>query len=263
MPKISVVMPTARYGGLDVLEKSLAHQTFGDFEVLVVDELRRKELIESAGFIYVEPPEKKDSCWWNLDASLNVAIRQAKGELIVQINDFVYVPPDGLQKFWDRHLQEPKAFISGVSDQFLAPPASDPKGLHSVWGAWPGPPAGEKVFSDPRKDSNYKGFYLTIPLLFEGNWCAYPRQAWVDIGGYDEAFDAGWGYDNVEFAERATFYWYHVFLDTENEVSCYSHIRLFDEQTRRDQAPNNNALYNRLSRMWYQKEAPTKLRFAE
>lgn len=262
MPKISVVMPTARYGGIDILEKSLAHQTFRDFEVLVADELHRKTEIENIGAIYVEPPPKKPGMWWNLDASLNKTIRQAKGDLIIQINDYVYVPPDGIQKFVDRHFQEPKGIISGVSDQFKAPPLDNPKGLYSVWDTWPGIPGGEKVFSDPRKESNYRGFYLTIPLLFEGNWCAYPRQAWVDVGGYDETFDAGWGYDNVEFAERTTFHGYHVFLDTDNEVTCWSHIKLFDEQTRRDTAPNNNTLYSSLSRMWYQELAPTKLAFA-
>lgn len=263
MPKISVIMPTARYGGLDVLLQSMYHQTVQADEILVVDELRRKKEIENQGFKYVEPPAKKPGMWWNLDASLNAAIRQASGDLIVQINDYVWVPSDGIAKFVARHAVEPKALISGVSDQFRAPLPDNPCGKFSVWNTWPGNPDGEKVFSDPRKESTNQGFYLTIPLLFEGNWCAYPRQAWVDIGGYDEAFDAGWGYDNVEFAERATFHGYHVFLDTENEVRCFSHIKLFDEQKVRDSAPNNNALYNRLSRMWYQKEAPTKLGFAE
>jgi GT2 family glycosyltransferase len=262
MPKVSIIYPTARFGGLDILEYSLLHQTFQDFEVLVVDELRRKEIIDSLGWIYVEPPPKKPSMWWNLDSSLNTAIRQSKGEIIIQINDYVYVPPDGIQKFLDRHSQEPKALISGVSDQYLAYSPDNPTGLFSIWNSHPMIPQGEKVFSDPRKESTNKGFYITIPLLFEGNWCAYPKQAWIDIGGYDEAFDIGWGYDNVEFAERATFYGYHVFLDTENEVYCYSHINLFDEQKRRDLAPNNNQLYNKLSRMWYQGLAPTKLTYA-
>lgn len=260
--KVSVVMPTARYGGLDILHESMKHQTFRDFEVLVVDELHRKEVIHDLGYNYVEPPISRPGMWWNLDASLNKAIRQAKGELIVQLNDYVYVPPDGIQKFVSRHTQEPNGLISGVSDQYLAPPSDDPKGLYSVWNTPLGIPGGQKVFSDPRKEANNQGFYLTIPLLFEGNWCAYPRQAWVDVGGYDEAFDAGWGYDNVEFAERTTFYGYHVFLDTENEVQCWSHIRLFDEQRRRDEAPNNNTLYSYLSRAWYKKLAPTKLNYA-
>lgn len=263
MPKVSVIMPTARYGGLDVLESSLANQTFRDFEVLVVDELHRQDIIESLGFIYVEPPPKKPGMWWNLDASLNRAIRHSKGELIVQLNDYVYIPPDGIQKYIDYHYKEPSALISGVSDQFRSPLPDNPKGLYSVWSKWLGVPSGEKVFSDPRKQDNNKGFYLTIPLLFEGNWCMYPRKVWVEIGGYNEVFDQGWGTDNVEFAERASINGYHIFLDTDNEVFCWSHINLFDEQKVRDSAPNNTVLYNKLSRMWYQKLEPTVLNFAK
>ena len=262
MPRVSVIVPTARYGGLDVVFESMSHQTFKDFEVLIVDELHRQKEIEACGFIYVEPPPKKPGMWWNLDASLNKVIRQAQGELIVQLNDYVWVPSDGLEKFVKRHEMEPKALISGVGDQFLAPNQDIPQGLYSVWNSWPGPPSGEKVFSDPRKADRNQGFYLTIPLLFEGNWCMYPKQAWIDVGGYDEAFDIGWGYDNNEFAERCTMNGYYVFLDTENEALCYSHIKLFDEQKRRDEAPNNNTLYNKLARMWHKNQAPTKLSFA-
>lgn len=262
MPRVSVVIPTARYGGIDIIVESMKHQTFRDFEVLIADELHRKEVIEAQGFIYVEPPQKKEGMWWNLDASLNKVICQAAGTIIVQLNDYVYVPPDGIQKFVDRLAQEPMALISGVSDQYLAPLPDNPTGAYSVWNEFPGIPRGNKVFYDPRKESNNQGFYLTIPLLFEGNWAAYPKQAWIDCGGYDEMFDIGWGYDNNEFAERTTFFGYHVFLDTDNEVTCWSHIKLFDEQVRRDSAPNNNTLYNKVSRMWYQGLAPTKLNYA-
>lgn len=264
MPTVSVVMPTARYGGLDILEHSMRHQTFRDFEVLIVDELHRRDIIESLGWIYVEPPPKKPGMWWNLDASLNAAIRRARGDVIVQMNDYVWAPPTGIAQFLIRLAQEPKGMISGVSDQYMAPPQTNPKGLFSVWDSTVPlsfPPSGEKVFSDPRKADHNKGFYVTIPLLFEGNWCAYARQAWLDVGGYDEAFDIGWGYDNVEFPQRAQFAGYHTFLDTNNEVYCWSHIRLFDEQQRRDSAPNNHELYNRLSRAWYKGLAPWKLNY--
>lgn len=262
LPKVSVIYPTARYGGLDILHESMKHQTFRDFEVLVVDELHREEVILDLGYKYVEPPITRPGMWWNLDASLNKAIRQAKGDLIVQLNDYVYVPQDGIQKFVDRHMQEPQGLISGVSDQFKSPPIDDPHGLYSVWSSWPGVPSGEKVFSDPRKESNNKGFYLTIPLLWEGNWGIYSKQAWRDIGGYDEYQDHFWGYDNVSFAERAQFAGYHTFLDTENEVFCWSHIKLFDEQNRRDKAPNGQEYYSRVSRGWYKGLEPWKLNYA-
>lgn len=235
---ISVIYCTARSGGLDILKESMDSQTFRDFEVIVLDELHR-----DSGFIDVIPPPKKPGMFWNLSASLNAGCRVAKGELIVLIQDYIKIPPDGLQKYWDRHLQEPKGLVSGVGDQFDIV-------------------TGECTFKDPRKQS-YGGFFLTIPLHWEANWGAFPRQAWVDIGGFDESYDAGWGYDNVDFADRCQHAGYHIFLDISNEVYCYSHIRLFDEQKEKDAAPNNCALYNRLERERHKKLTDWKLDYAK
>jgi len=238
-PEISVIYCTARQGGLDILKESMEQQTFKEFEVLVLDELHR-----TSGFIDITPPKKKDGMFWNLSASLNEGVRHAKGELIVLLQDYIKVPPDGLQKFWNRHLQEPKGLISGVGDQFDAK-------------------TGVCTFADPRKqDVNNHGFYLGISLLWEANWGCFPRQAWVDVGGFDERYDSGWGYDNTDFAERCGIAGYHTFLDTDNEVYCISHIKLFNEQGIRDKAPNNMKLYQKLSRDWYKGQEPWKLNYA-
>jgi hypothetical protein len=47
MPDISIVMPTNRVGGLDLLFKSLENQTFKNFELVLVDSLykHRKDLV--------------------------------------------------------------------------------------------------------------------------------------------------------------------------------------------------------------------------
>ncbi len=238
---ISVIYCTARQGGLDILKKSMDQQTFRDFEVIVLDELHRE-----SGFIDVVPPVKKPNMFWNLSASLNEGVRHAKGELIVLLQDYIEVPPDGLQKYWDRHLQEPKGLISGVGDQF-----------DQV--------TGECTFKDPRKyeyKGGYKGFYVTIPLCWEANWGCFPKQAWLDVGGFDEAYDAGWAHDNTDFSDRCQHLGYHTFLDTDNEVICISHIRLFNEQAFRDKSPNNTPLYNKLSAMRHQGLAPIKLNYA-
>ena len=236
MVKISVVYCTAREGGLNILKDSMERQDFKDFEVIVLDELHRE-----SGFIDIIPPPKKPEMFWNLSASLNAGTRAANGELIVLLQDYISVPKDGLQKFWDRHIEEPKGLITGVGDQF------DMK-------------SGVKTFDDPRKGKS--GFYITIPMEWEANWGCFPKKAWIDVGGFDEGYDAGWGYDNTDFAERCSINGYHTFLDTYNEVYCFSHINLFNEQPIRDKAPNNCARYQKRSREWYQGLTSTKLNYA-
>lgn len=241
--KVSLVYCTARHGGLDILDRSVEDQTHTLHEVIVVDELRRKEVVEhKLGFRYVEPPAKKPEMFWNLSASLNAACKAATGDLIVLLQDYIYVPPFGIERYVKRFEQEPKSIITGVGHQYALPGHIDDRlGGYSIWNWWPGVPRGQKTFIDPRAEKN--GFYLTIPVEWEANWGAFPRQAWLDVGGFDEGFDAGWGYDNVNFAERCQMADYHIWLDTENEVLCYDHIRIFGEQKRRAEAPNNQRLW--------------------
>ena len=244
--KVSVIYPTARHGGLDILEKCMKEQTHEDFEVLILDELRRNFMPNrSTKFIFVEPPNKKAGMFWNLSASLNAGVRAAKGELIVLLQDYIWVPKEGLARYVEKAIQEPKGLISGVGHQYEFPAYNDdPTGAYSIWKDWPGEPSGEKTFTDPRMER--PGFYLCNPVEWEANWSCFRKEVWETIGGFDEEFDAGWGYDNVNFSERAQLAGYHLFLDTHNEVKCYSHINIFKEQKVRDAAPNNQ-------KMWYKK----------
>ena len=249
--KVTVVYCTARRGGLDILYQSMQDQTHKDLEVVVVDELGRS-LSSIAGadskYIDVKPPAKKSDKFWNLSASLNAGVRAATGELIVLLQDYIWVPEDGLSRFVIRSKDEPKGLISGVGHQYMD--------VHE----WGGPPRGQRVFVDPRMER--RGFYLCTPVEWEANWSCFRKKVWEDVGGFDEDFDAGWGYDNVNFAERAQMAGYHLFLDTHNEVLCYSHIKMFNEQGTRDAAPNNQKLWVRKYSELSQGLTPWKLNYA-
>jgi len=233
-PKITVVFVTARPGSIPILAKSLNEQTFRSFEVIcVMPEKLLQDSILCNTWNYLRDPDKKPGDFWCLSKALNLACRSAHGELIVLVQDYIEIPPDGLQRYWDRYQQEPLSLVSGVSDQFDIS-------------------TGEKTFSDPRKEINktdfagpYRGFFLTIPLHWEANWGSFPLAAWRAVGGFDEDFDAGWGYDNVNFAERCQMAGYHIFLDTENEVRALDHQRLFGESDFKAKAPNNQKLWSR------------------
>lgn len=231
-PKITVVFVSARPDSIPIIYDSMKAQTFKEFEVICVmpEKILRAVMPCDQPWYFVPDPPKKPGDFWALSKCLNLACEMAKGELVVLIQDYIQVPADGLQHYWDRYQQEPKSLVSGVSDQF------DQN-------------SGEKTFKDPRKQIGshggepYRGFFLTIPLHWEANWGSFPLQAWRDIGGFDEDFDAGWGYDNVNFAERCQMAGYHIFLDTDNEVHAIDHQRLFGESDFKAKAPNNQKLW--------------------
>ena len=264
-PKVSILYCTARPGGLDILRESIKVQTFQDFEVIIVDELRRWEFQENFQdnrVQFVEPPTKKEGAFWNLSASLNKGTEVARGEVIVLLQDYIFVPEDGIKKLVEIYDQDKPCLVSGVGHQFLAPPYINADAPWSVWGSWPGRPSGELVFQDPRIKGH--GVYVCTPVEWEANYACFGKEIWENIGGFDEDFDAGWGYDNVNFAERAQLAGYNTFLDMDNQCLCYSHIHLLNEKTFRDSSPNNQKLwYKKYQELHYNPKTAWKINYAK
>lgn len=88
---ISILTPSIRPKGLEVVQESLAKQTFQDFEWLV--EMGR--------------PPKCD-----LAQALNRMLKRAKGKWIVMLQDYIKIEPDGLERFLK--VADEKKVITGV-----------------------------------------------------------------------------------------------------------------------------------------------------
>lgn len=97
-PKVSVIVPAFNepFGILEESLTSLMHQTFDDFECIVVDESTKPELAQAcericardSRFRYVHPANRL-----GLPGSLNLAISMARGELLARFDsDDVCLP---------------------------------------------------------------------------------------------------------------------------------------------------------------------------
>jgi hypothetical protein len=114
MTKASVVVPSYRPGGIDVLCESLAHQSHHDFELVIVDAIheRRAPIIAAKLATYGFPikhiapsggPKLSNYC-----RSINDAVVVASGELIVIQTDYTWMPPDCLAKHWEAYVNSDK-----------------------------------------------------------------------------------------------------------------------------------------------------------
>lgn len=113
-PVISIMMPTMRVGGLDVLFESLKHQTFKDFELILVDGIYkyRKDIVEKLKKNYdftvkhVEPTKNTFpvGCYCN---SSNAGIINAAADLLLIITDYTYLPKDCVEKHVKFHIDNP------------------------------------------------------------------------------------------------------------------------------------------------------------
>ena len=286
LPDITVITCTNRWGGIDILKASLQRQTFTNFEALIIDEKYifrsadlRLFLADDHRFRHIcSPPMDKDD-FWNLNKSMNYGLSIAQGKLIVLLQDYIWLPDDALEKFWRAYESLGDVLISGVGHK-----AQWPNWAVNLFGKvtifthsgfqnvqWPedkpedGYRKPEGVFArDPRIQG--RGLHLCNPIEWEANWACFPASVSEKIGGFDEDFDKGRGFDNTNFAERAQLAGFQVWLDETNECVGYSHELLFkndqDDCAQRHH-PNNMELWRSKCEKLQRKEIDYKVPFLD
>jgi hypothetical protein len=168
MPAISVLTPTVRPDGLKLLEKALKQQTFRDFEWVVVQP---------------EGP-KPEGLYWTVYRDYNRGIKRCKGDLIISWQDYTYTKPDTLERFYNHFLQEPKTIVGAVGNKY-----SDDTWTVMTW-------------KDPRERSDIGTYYPCYYNDIELNLASFSKQAFYDVGGFDETLDAYSSLCGLDVLER-------------------------------------------------------------
>ena len=118
---ISLIYWTYRMGGFDLLVEGLKHQTFKDWELIVVDDCPGRNMtkyLEDAGMplAYCGPAKKKqypDTPHGQCNA-INTGLLHASGDTILSVTDYEWLPSDALAK-WDEFCStRPKTLFSGA-----------------------------------------------------------------------------------------------------------------------------------------------------
>lgn len=111
---------------------------------------------------------------FGLPRAMNRALARCKGEITVHLQDCIEIPENFLQHISDNY-----------NGDFVTYPLGKQNGNGIDW--------------DWRKNS----LRAIEPFEWEADLASAPLKAFYDIGGYDEAFCAGWSWDNVEVGYRA------------------------------------------------------------
>lgn len=220
--KISVITVTKRYGGIDLMYTNLRKQTEKDFEWILVDELydmRKKEVADYVSGItlkHIKPRKKRENFVWNLAKAYNDALRVAEGELLVVVDDFIWMPHDSLERFWRAYKAQGDALYTGTGNKAPFPPIVSPEGKISLWER----PYTEKpqgvIEQDTRIDGR-KHLEEVNHSFFELAYSAFPTTVAKDVGGFDEDTDNMYCGQDRNFALRCNMSGYRVFMDRGNE----------------------------------------------
>lgn len=182
-PKISVISPSIREKGLKVVEETLKHQTFKDFEWLPKLSV---------------PGPVPDLC-----RSFNECIKKASGELLVFLEDYTVIPPDGLEHFWNRYQSDPDvgwtAPLGKVND------LNDPQPVKWDW-----------------RIERENGGWISWNE-FEIDWACLPKRAMIEVGGFDEDYDSGFSWENCDLGYRLFKLGWGFRVDTKNRAIAWDH----------------------------------------
>ncbi len=149
----------------------------------------------------------------DLNAAFNRMLRRAQGELVVFYQDYIKIEKDGLQKFWDAYQENKNTFFTA------------PVGKTTNW---------TEIKWDWRESSDGKADWLR----WEIDWGAAPLSALIDIGGFDEALDEYWSFDNVNTGFRANLKGYQFANLPSNKAVAYDHDKHIEHPFRKAYNPD-------------------------
>lgn len=220
-PRVSIITPSVREKGLDLIRESLLEQSFTDWEWIVCSPFE----VEDAIWI----PDNFAGGYWSLNRAYNALFRKAQGDIIITWQDFIWLPSDAIQKMVDS-VERTWGVVSGVGDQYER--LNEDTGKPEV-----------KIWHDPRKTDKYGSFYECNTNDVEWNFAGFPREAVFEVGGMDEHLDfLGFGGDQLQIMERINDAGYKTYLDQTNESYTLRHGR--DDFGGQEQWDKNHVIFN-------------------
>jgi len=205
--KVSIIIPTNRYGGFDITFSGLGKQTFdnNDWEVIIIDDFienRKNECLSIAkkcsvkNILYLS---SKSNYWRSnslISNSRNTGLIYAKGELIISSDDYEWFAPKFIEEHWKMYNEGKYTLIGGGhAVKYNTEKINEINKLYS-------PDAKDDIENITVRDGiSYKHFPMFMdtrtPNNVEncgGGWfysfnASAPLNKIIEVNGFDEEFD--------------------------------------------------------------------------
>lgn len=198
LPAITVITPSIRPEGLKIVEKSLEKQTFRDFEWI--------------------PKLDKPGYRSTLCKAFNGAIRDAKGALVIFVQDYIALPSTALVEAMEAHRRYPESaytFPVGKVDKL------DYNDSDITWD-W-------RLKREQDQSVSYAEWEIDYGMI--------PTKFLRMVGGFDEEYDQGFGWENVDIAYRMYLKGVHFRVDPTVKGVAWDHDKYMEHPYKKN--PNN------------------------
>ncbi len=225
-PKVSVITLTIREGFWNIMADNLNRQTYKNFEWIIVDDYKEDRSSVAKDYAtrynldirYLRGGYgSKHHRRCGLVRANNISWQNAKGELLVYLQDFILMPFDGIERLVDIYRHHLNDLIAPVDIYYEALPA-DKKDKEDWWNGKT-KILTKKAWTNVRVQ-NLGMRYSDNPFDFEMDYGAIPKKLLVKLNGFWEFFDEGLGYDNYEIAYRALSTGSRLIVDDTNIAKC-------------------------------------------
>lgn len=228
-PLVSVITPTIREGFFNLMAKNLADQTYKNIEWIIVDDYSEdrskiaKKYADKYNLTiqYLRGSKATGSNLYPRKCGLvranNLGWQTAKGELCVWLQDFIVIPPNGIEQLVDVYRYNQDALIA-PTDIYYNSLEPDMTNKEDWWN-------GETNILTTEDWRNIRNKYLGMresenPYDWEANYGAVPTHILKELNGFWEFMDDGLGFDNTELALRALKLGYRIIVDDTNVAKC-------------------------------------------
>ena len=281
--RISVLMTTFRFGGMDIFLSSLAKQTFEEpWEIVLVDELyeERKEAVSTYArsldleekLKHLPAPDAREGTVSNYSRSLNEGLVHCDGECILFEMDFTMLETTLLERLWNLHKAFPASVISGLAHPITThPDIVDPEGPITLFDV-PFTELDLEKWTVVRDDRFRQGLGIVQMMmlallddqgLYEYGYTVSPNylvstDALLDINGWDEAFDeGGHGFDDMDLMTRLKHSADALFLiDTHQGSNAYCMEHPWSKMPEENPNPNRERHIRRAAAIAARDEVP-------
>jgi len=221
-PTVIVITITIREGWWDLMARNISKQSYLVNEWIIVDDHPddRSELAKEVAKDYNLNIKylrgNKGKHRYGLAAANNIGWKNATGDLLVYLQDFVVMPQDGVESLVDIYRHHPNALIAPVDIYYEC---VEPNLEHKrTW--WPSEGVIQRESWRNIRVIN-KGIRDTDnPADFEMNYGAIPKKVLDKLNGFWEFYDNGFGFDNTEIAYRHLENNGEIILDDTNICKC-------------------------------------------
>ncbi|MBA7678922.1 hypothetical protein ES703_87202 [subsurface metagenome] len=217
---------------IDVLFNSLDQQIFKDFELILIDELERRnslisEYIKNFNFQLKILRPKNTTAKFRACCHYNQGIIEADGELIILIDDGTWVDWACLNRHWGHYIgHDKKISLIGMTHEISYPILRE--SFHNAW---------ISIFKD--EFESLSNLPITRcddkPIFHEdsGRWfcgnCSIPLNVLLDLNGYDEQYSNAPSSHDIDLGMRAEFYGWKFEMDEDCLNYRFNHRDIYKE----------------------------------